>query len=310
MATSPPASVCAGLRQTLLHGWQQGFPVQPSPFQVLAQRTGGTLREVLGQCQQMQRNGALQGVQVQWGEPLRRVRWRCGLWAPEAELEAAGRAAAALPACVLLERVEAAVPDLPSLWLELEALRSEVIESQLQTLALRWRLGPRLSLQHAAPCHCHEHLGPCCDEPLAQALERGLPLVAHPYQELALKLQRSERQVLARLRDWIEGGDVQTLSLAAPHQPHRQSWALAAVEVDPTPALLARLRELSATSELRRLPRLPDWPFGLFIGMAAPQELTGGALDPLLQAAGLAQAPMRRWLARRWAPRVQARLFA
>ncbi|MGQ3095241.1 MAG: hypothetical protein ACT6RP_17455, partial [Roseateles sp.] len=70
------ASCCAGLRQTLLQGWQQDFPLHASPFRQMAARSGATPRELLRLCQQLHRSGALQVIRPCWGEGLLRQRWR------------------------------------------------------------------------------------------------------------------------------------------------------------------------------------------------------------------------------------------
>lgn len=57
--SSPHASCCASLRQTLLQGWQQSFPLHASPFRQMAARSGATPRELLGVCQELHRNGTL-----------------------------------------------------------------------------------------------------------------------------------------------------------------------------------------------------------------------------------------------------------
>lgn len=119
---------CAGLRQALLHGWTRGFPLRESPFQVLASRLGGTVREVLGHCQVLSDAGALDAIRVHWSPTLERVHWRCGMVSggpPGRELRAA---LAALPGVTRVDWVE---PDHrprqlgharePTLWFDLVA---------------------------------------------------------------------------------------------------------------------------------------------------------------------------------------------
>lgn len=48
---SSHVSCCASLRQTLLQGWQQTFPLHSSPFRQMAARSGATPRELLSLCQ-------------------------------------------------------------------------------------------------------------------------------------------------------------------------------------------------------------------------------------------------------------------
>ncbi len=226
-------SVCAGLSQTLLHGWRQGFPLQPSPYQELATRSGSTLREVLSLCQRLNHEGRLDSVHACWGDRLRRARWLHGFSSPVSERQLAELMA--VHGCVGLERVQQPADGWPSLWITLEGRCDGVVQEQLVACGLQPGVSIPL-LRSDGHCACDD--GPCTDTDLAHAVEEGLPLVAHPYQRLAERLGRSERQVLARLREWQLRGDLQALSLAAPHHAPWQACASAWVEAPRSDELL------------------------------------------------------------------------
>lgn len=229
---SAAPSVCAGLQPALQHGWQAAFPLQSTPWRDMATRVGATSRELLAYAQRLQQQGLLAPVQVRWGERVRRQRWRVGFSALGAQAAAALQSAAEQePTALCLEWVDAdpSLQALPTVWLHLEAREPEELLAATQALeaaatcpaSARWRLQ-----QSDDPCACPQSGGPCQDLPLAVALESGgLPLVVHPFAELAARLgDRSERALLARLRDWQQQGWLQRLSLKPPFQRRMQRW--------------------------------------------------------------------------------------
>ncbi|WP_374660541.1 hypothetical protein [Inhella sp.] len=230
LAVAP--SVCAGLRPALQHGWQASFPLQSAPWREMAERVGATPRELLAYAQRLHQQGQLAPVQVRWGERVRRQRWRLGFAALDLAASTALQAAAEQePAALCLEWVEegTGIDHLPRVWLHLEAREPEELLAATQQLeaAAGTRATARWLLQQSVdPCACELSGGPCQDPRLAVALERGgLPLVAHPFAALATQLgDRSERALLARLRDWQQQGWLQRLSLKPPFQRRVQRW--------------------------------------------------------------------------------------
>jgi|GEM_PF-6945058 len=298
--TPPPPSCCAGLRLTALHGWQQDFPLHPSPFRQMAQRSGATQHELLAQCQRLQRSGALAAIQVRWGAQLPRHRERLGFRAaqPQALIDALRR----LPGCVGIDRVEVGAGRLlPGLWAELETVDAAALERQLAGL-------PEPPLQRLSLLRADADRGgdgPRQDRPLAAALEQGLPLQANPFVPLARRLQRSERQLLATLLHWQRAGWLAHLALATPADTGPQALAAAAWEQ----AVAPRRLPLGSSAE-QWMPSHPGagWPWGLWLLLPSTAALARSQLQRRVSALGI--EPAWQGLLLRQRPRAQALLFA
>lgn len=323
---------CAGLRRTLQHGWEQGFPLQDSPFQVLARQAGGTVREVLGQCHRLADAGALDAIRVHWNAGLQRVRWRCGVALAGAPPEEVVRKLAALPGVATWEWAEPAVPaaaggagafDGPALWFEIAARSVESARAQLaQVQALGFDL-LRLELERrdegdAGPgCACIASGGPCSDPALARRCEAGLPLVARPYRSLSEAVQRSERDVLATLRRWQRQGQLTTVGLGAPVAGAESLWSLCALAGDAdddadqaASATRTRLLAQPGIAEVALLPGHAQWPYRWLVGAPGAPTPGDALLERALAACGLRTRP-RLWLhVRRVRLRAAPLLFA
>lgn len=299
-------SCCAGLRQTLLHGWQDSFPLAPSPFRLVAQRCGSTLQEVLQLSQRLHAQGSLMPPRPRWGASLQRCQQRWGLvltpeqqarWWPQLASE---------PACVGWWTVEHSQgvlthgPDVeheplavPTLWLDLEGRNGTAGSALLQRL----RDAGHHPLRACSPgpwdthqaCGCDPHAGPCQDTALAGALEAGLPLKAHPYDHLARQLGRTERQVLNTLKQWQTQGSLQGLALAAPESSAAHGGALACLAVPtPGPAGLARLRAQPGVHAVCSLQFNGHSTPHLWVEVVAPPDRALTLLQQALQPLGLA----------------------
>ncbi len=314
-ATAP--SCCAGLRPALLNGWRQSFPVHPSPFHQVAAQCGGTWREVLQQCQRLQHSGSLQPLQARWGAPLQRVHWRLGFPLPATARARLASALAAHPGCMRLAQWQALDPlpaGLPTLWVDLVGRDPVALQGVLQA----WRDAGHLATEPRVlvlrepdcPCDCSQCEGPCEDAELAQALEGGLPLVAHPYGELAARLKRPERRVLARLQAWQRHGHLSAMALAGPWSGATLGGAVALLRGPLPPAdRLQALRAQPGVSEVQALPQAPDWPWSLWVAVQAPHDRAPGVLRAALQAVGLGPTPDVMALADTRLPRPQPALF-
>lgn len=292
-AVAPAPSVCAGLQQALLQGWRAAFPLQSTPWPAMAAAVGASSRELLARAQQLHRVGQLLPVQVRWGEALRRQRWRLSfsMLKPEAD-EALRLRAAQLPSALCIESVEGG----GEVWLHLEAreasalarARLQLEASAGQAARACWVLRPPL-----AHCTCVGQGGPCDDWRLAQLLEaQGLPIVAHPFAELARQLgDRSERALLARLREWQRCGGLQRLSLSPPFVPSPQRWRSWVLPDELPGALPPGCRAHHWTDAA-------SGDSGWWLSMA------GDATPPLLPA-----APLASWVSRVLRLRPQTRLF-
>lgn len=277
MLHTPHVSCCASLRQALLQGWQQGFPLHASPFRQMAARSGATPRELLGLCQDLHRQGALQAILPRWGDGLRRQRWRLAFaqTADEARLHAA---LLALPGCFHVERSTAPQPGLPALWAELETLNTQALALQLQRLpqapVARWLAPPT--------AHAEAHsLQDADDLAAARQLERGLALCSRPYADCARHIGCSELKLLARLQAWRRTGVLADMTLKPPPTRVPQPGVLALwTEAAATPAAVQRLQDHPGVDRVivGTPAQAADWPWALGVVLQAAPQL---ALDQL-----------------------------
>lgn len=293
---SPP-SCCAGLRQTLIRGWQQDFPLHPSPFRQMAARSGATPRELLSTCRELNRSGALQPIRVRWGATLRRERWRLAFDAPPGF----GAALAALPGCFRIERAEPG-GGLPTVWAEIESLDEAALHRQLARLPLKPLA--RLRLPASATMLC-------CDDPrLAACVEQGLQVCSKPFAECARQLGCSEHHVLSSLSAWRRRGQLEGLVLKPPPTPVPQPGVLALWRrIEPGDGSLSRLREQRGIDRVIEGPGSEAWPWQLSVVLRATPQLGGSPWRERLAAVGLTAAPDRSLALRIEQPRDQALLF-
>lgn len=309
MPTSLPSSpgcsapeACAGLRQALLHEAQTGFPLTEAPFQVLSRRHGGSVRELLGHCQALQREGTLAGIRVHWGPGLRRVQWRCGLASVDAAWPAMARETPGLTAWDRTRPVAGC-----TVWFDLCARDEGSAAGQLAPIEARY--GPLRRLGGApVPAACGEAGCPCADPALAAGCEAGLPLVAQPWRALARRLQRPERAVIASLRRWQQAGRLAGLGLDGPEHPHEERWVAACIAgAALAPAAVRALQAAPGVAELRVAPAEGGWPFAAWVAAR------GRSADPIERAvrrAGIAPDRVQLLPVLRTQVRDEPRLFA
>lgn len=293
-------SCCASLRQTLLQGWQQSFPLHSSPFRQMAARSGATPRELLSLCQDLHRKGALQRVMPAWGEGLQRTRWRLA-FAPAGDDAPLAAALAALPGCIHIERGCEPAPGLPSMWAEVEALDDTALGHQLHRLPVPPLAG--LAVSTASP-----QAQPCDDPDTAARLEEGLLLCSRPFAECARRLGCSESKLLARLQAWRRSGVLTGMSLRPPPTRVPQPGLLALWSSAATPDSLHRLQDHPGVERVIAAAGTPAWPWRLSAVLHAAPQL---ALDQLRETAAhvglpLPEASLRLLIEQ---PRDQALLF-
>ena len=291
-----PPSCCAGLRQTLIQGWQQDFPLHPSPFRQMAARSGATPRELLTTCRDLSRSGALQPIRPRWGATLRRARWRIAFDAPPSFAVSLG----ALPGCFRIEHAEAPAGT-PTLWAEIEALDEATLQRQLARLPLAPLAWVRLPLPEAAL--------DCDDVHLAACMEQGLPVCSKPFAECARQLGRSEHRVLASLNAWRRSGQLDCLVLKPPPTPAPQPGMLALWRcIEPSADVLPRLREQPGIDRVVTASANESWPWRLSVVLRTPRPGAPAWRERLAEA-GLSAAP-DSWLPLRIEqPRDQPLLF-
>lgn len=272
-------SCCASLRQTLLQGWQQTFPLHSSPFRQMAARSGATPRELLNLCQELHRIGALQTIQPCWGESLQRERWRLAFEPPGDDAPLAA-ALAALPGCFHIERCERQ-PGVPSLWAEVEALDDAALTRQLQRLPAAPVARLRLSAPSASAL-------PCDDPTVAQHLEEGLLLCSRPFAQCSKQLGCSESKLLAKLQAWRRSGQLAGMALKPPPTRVPQPGLLALWKhIEPTAESLVRLQAHSGVDRVYASPGTAAWPWRLSLVLNAAPQLALDQLREIAAHAGL-----------------------
>lgn len=314
----PEPARCAGLRRALLHDWAHGFPLQESPFQVLARQLGGSVREVLGHCHVLSDAGALDVILVRWSPALQRVRWRCGLSTvgrPGPELLEALETLPGVTGCAWSEPEDAApIVGQPNLWFDLVARHPAEASAQLALFGDAYAAPLCLPLPDTAPnasCRCEANTGPCADTELARLCEVGLPLCARPFRSLSEATHRSERDVLGTLRRWQRDGHLHDIGLAGPPDRHERLWTVAAVaDVAPDEVRRAALLARPGVAEVIGLPGDPRWPWRLLVCAAGASPQTNALLLGALAACGLDRQPRRLMSEHRLRWRHEPQLFA
>ncbi|WP_454762785.1 siroheme decarboxylase subunit beta [Cupriavidus campinensis] len=131
---------------------------------------------------------------------------------------------------------------------------------------------------------------------LVAALEAGLPLTPRPYHALSRQCDMAPDRILARLSEWQARGVIRRFGAIVRHRRFGYShnamcvWDVPDGRVD---ALGQRLARLSVVNLCYRRPRrLPHWPYNLFAMVhARSEDELRAALALFDQQCGLAAAP-------------------
>ena len=103
---------------------------------------------------------------------------------------------------------------------------------------------------------------------IVSALQDGLPIVRHPYKQVAQQLGIEEQALLAQMQLMLEKGSIRRVGAVPNHYALGYSYNLMVVwdiedsVVDSTGAAIG---ELEFVSHCYRRPRLPGWPYNLFV---------------------------------------------
>ncbi len=106
------------------------------------------------------------------------------------------------------------------------------------------------------------------DKLLLAKIQHGLPLVAHPYAEIAATMQVSEQWVIERLTCLQEKGFIRRFGVVVHHRElgYRANgmvvWDIPDMQVDPVAEKIALIE--CVTLCYRRPRRLPEWRYNLF----------------------------------------------
>ncbi|MCG6936884.1 MAG: AsnC family protein [Gammaproteobacteria bacterium] len=106
------------------------------------------------------------------------------------------------------------------------------------------------------------------DRALIKAIEHGLPVVSHPYAEIAKQLQSTEQEVMARLQRLMDAGAIKRYGVVVRHKElgyKANGMVVWNIPDDKVAELGMCIGKYSCvTLSYRRPRRLPQWPYNLF----------------------------------------------
>ncbi|HED18092.1 MAG TPA: Lrp/AsnC family transcriptional regulator [Gammaproteobacteria bacterium] len=277
--------------EKLLNDFQRNFPLEPMPFEQIAQRLNTSSEQVLQTLKDLQKRGAVSRVGPVF----------------QPNTVGASTLVAMSVAASQLDRVAAIINQFPqvnhnyerehhyNLWFVVTAenvsalgttLREIQLESGHRALSLplvrnyHIDLGFHMNLDRQ---HDIAVVSDGCDEPeihferemllgdaegLIEVIQAGLPLVARPYQAIANRLGYSEQAVIDKLRNMIDAGIIKRLGVVVRHHElgyHANAmvvWDVPGEQVDKLGHQLGQ--QDCVTLCYQRPRRLPDWPYNLF----------------------------------------------
>ena len=103
---------------------------------------------------------------------------------------------------------------------------------------------------------------------LIAALQDGLPLVSHPYAEIAQQINSSEQEVIEYISKMQQQGDIKRLGIVVRHRELGYNanamvvWDIADDLVDDLGQCFGQFDFV--TLSYRRPRHMPDWPYNLF----------------------------------------------
>lgn len=105
------------------------------------------------------------------------------------------------------------------------------------------------------------------DKQIIRELQNGLPLVSRPFKFMAEKLKMTEEEFIARVRNFVENGQIRRFGAAVRHQDlgyvanAMVVWDVPADKVPEVGPVMAGFEEVT---HCYQRPRYPGWPYNLF----------------------------------------------
>lgn len=200
--------------QALLDDWQRDFPIEPRPFDRIAERLGIPVQEVLTRLQRYRDTGRMTRVGATCAPNTVSASTLAAIAAPEDRIEEVAAIIGAEPGVnhsYLRENdwnlwFVATGPDRAHVDATLDRISGA---SGLEVLDLRLvrpfnvDLGFSMRGKSDVPLRAHSPDRAAFEEtdrPILQALTKGLPICATPYASIAAELGRDEAQILSRIR--------------------------------------------------------------------------------------------------------------
>lgn len=150
--------------------------------------------------------------------------------------------------------------------------------------------------------------------PLAARLEKGLPLVEHPFAALGAPLGLDEAEVIEILRAWCESGTLRRLGVVLRHHEFgiaANAMTVFEVPADGVDAAGARLAAQPGVTLCYRRDAAPGWPYTLYCMVHGRERAAVTRLiDEATLAAGLQRQPREVLFSTRRFKQTGSRYFA
>ncbi len=280
----------------LLNRFQRDFPLTAYPFRVIAKRLEWRENEVLAALRRLQEEGKVSRVGAVFATRRLGASTLAALAVPPARLEAVAERVNEYPevnhnyqrehdfniwfvlTAASASRLQAVLAEIGD-ETGLPVLDLPLLEEFHIDLGFDLRYGGRQIPAVAARAATEDSttVEPSeSDRALLAALQPGLPLVSRPYRALAQSLGLSERNVLERLRYWLEQDVIKRLGIIVRHRALGYRANAMVVWDIPDAEAGAVGRALAAESGVnlcyRRPRHLPRWPYNLFCMMHGRQR--------------------------------------
>lgn len=108
----------------------------------------------------------------------------------------------------------------------------------------------------------------CQDRALIGAIQKGLPLVSHPYEAIGKSVGMSESEVIERIGSWIADGTIKRMGVVVRHHElgYRDNamvvWDVPDDRVSELGRRFGNFEFVTLSYRRRRCP--PRWPYNLF----------------------------------------------
>lgn len=319
----------------LINRWQHGLPICPRPFAAMAEALGGGEAQVLQALHALADLGALSRVGPVFEHRKAGASTLAALAVPPARLDAVARQVSGWREVNHNYEREHHW----NLWFVVTAPDAGAVDAVLQGIGQATGLAP-LSLPMVRPFHIDlgfaltqtpqgrlavdlaqsrrvdapvetereapaaTLLPPALQTNLRRRLERGLPLVARPYAELAAALGCDEAAVLAQVRAWQGKGWFRRHGIVLRHHALGiRANLMLVLDVDDA-AVEALGQQLGAAPGIslcyQRRRQRPEWPYNLFCMIHGHErEAVARHAGRLLAEHGLAQRPHQFLFSRR-----------
>jgi DNA-binding Lrp family transcriptional regulator len=298
----------------LLNDFQRDFPLEPEPYRAIAETLGITEPEILALLARCRDEGRVSRVGVVFRPNVVGVSTLAALAVPERDLAVAARAVSELPEVNHNYEREHRY----NLWFVVAAPDADGLARALGTVERRTGLKPLVlplvkeyhidlgfDMGHRGPARLRPAFQPANvaeafpaeDEPaLVAAVQGGFPLASRPFAEIAILAGMTEREVIARLRNWVDTGVARRVGIVVRHHElgYRANamvvWDVPDFQVDAAGRCVAR--QPFVTLCYRRPRKLPDWRHNLFCMIHGRDRNTVlSHVETLRQLCGLGELP-------------------